>query len=135
MKPNIDGGNIRGVAPISHAAAGSAKPGIPIVFRFELAAGANADNDITLEFPIRVLDVMTVLKGAGVASSVMTVKSTSSAISSALDTSGSDTAVVRATTLNDANWNIPSGGILRATSSGGASQPAQEVIVTALRMG
>lgn len=135
MKPNIDGGNIRGVAPISHAAAASAKPGIPIIFRWELSAGANADNDITLEFPIRVIDVWAHLNGAGVASSVMTVKNGSTAISSALDTSGSDKAVLRTTTIDDAQRDIASGGTLRATSSGGASAPAQTVYVLAMRMG
>lgn len=134
-RPNIYGGNIVGVAPISHPVAGAAKPGIPIIFRFELAAGANADNDITLDFPIRVIDAWVHLNGAGVASSVMTVKSTGNAISSAIATSGSDKAVVRTAEIDDANRDIPAGGILRATSSGGASQPAQTVYVSALRMG
>ena len=135
MKPNIDGGRIVGVTPISHPAAGSAKAGVPILFRFDLAAGANADNDITLEFPILVVDAWLQLQGAGVASSVMTIKNGSNAISQAMATTGSDQAVVRNATLNDATSMIPAGGILRATSSGGASQPAQQVFVLALRIG
>lgn len=135
MKPNIDGGNIRNVTPISPASAGSASPGIPVLFRFELSAGANADNDITLTFPIRVIDVWAHLNGAGVASSVMTVKNGSTAISSALDTSGSDKAVLRTTTIDDAQRDIPAAGTLRATSSAGATQPAQTVYVLAIRMG
>lgn len=135
MKPNIDGGRISGVTPISPASVGISTPGMPVVFTFDLAAGANADNDITLDFPIRVLDVWAYLNGAGVASSVMTVKSTTTAISSALDTSGSDQALLRTATLNDAARTIPKGGILRATSSGGATQPAQTVHVLAMRVG
>lgn len=135
MKPNIDGGNIRNVTPISPASAGNASPGLPVLFRFELSAGANADNDITLTFPIRVVDAWLHLNGAGVASSVTTIKSTANAISSAMAASGSDQALVRNAGIDDAYRDIPAGGILRATSSAGATQPAQTVYVLAIRMG
>lgn len=135
MKPNIDGGKISGVSPIAPADATDVKGGIPIIFRFELAAGALARTDKTLTFPIKVIDAWLQLNGAGVSTTTLTVQSTADAISAAMAASGSDKAVVRNTTIDDAFQNIPAGGILAVESKTGATQPAATVFVLALRMG
>lgn len=135
MKPNIDGGEIRGVTPIAPASSTDVKGGIPVVFRFELAAGALARTDKTLTFPIKVIDAWLQLNGAGVANTTLTVQNTATAISSAMAASGSDKDVVRTASLDDAQQNIPAGGILAVESKTGATQPAATVYVLALRMG
>src|SRR5207244_393511 len=56
------------------------------------------------------------------------------AITSAMAGSGSDTALVRATTIDDANWEIAAAGTLRVTSAVGATQPACTVYVTCIRV-
>jgi hypothetical protein len=107
--------------------------GVPVLlFRLNQAAGANGNTDITWAQKIRVLDFWAVLTGAGVASSVCTLKSTAAAISDGLDTSGADKAVVRAASIDDANHEIASGGVLRITGSGGATQPALTAYVLAV---
>lgn len=135
MKPNIDGGRISGVSPISPAGYQTAVPGVILCFWYDIAAGANADYDITPTFPIRVIDSWLQLQGAGVASSVTTVKNAANAISSAMAASGSDQAVVRSASLDDARCDIAAGGTLRVSTSGGASAPAQRVYVEAIRIG
>lgn len=108
--------------------------GVPILFRIDLAAGANADTNVTMTHKIRVINAWLVLRGAGVASCVLTVKSTGNAITDGMAASGADTTVVRAGTIDDANYEIAAAGVLRVTSSGGASQPAATVYVLAIRV-
>lgn len=105
-----------------------------LIYRFDLAAGANADTDIVSTHKIRVIDAWTVLRGAGVASCVLTVKNSATAICGTMAASGSDQALVRTATIDDASWEISAGGTLRVTSSGGASQPAATVFVRAVRV-
>ena len=105
-----------------------------LLFRFELAAGALADTDIIVTEKIRVIDAFLILRGAGVASTTLQVKNLTNAISQAMAASGSDQAVVRSATLDDANWEISVGGTLRVTSASGATQPAAIVFVKAIRV-
>lgn len=107
---------------------------IPLIYRFDLAAGALADTDIVVTEKIRVIDAHLVLRGAGVSSTTLTVKNGSTAISNAMAASGSDQALVRATTLDDASWEVAAAGTLRVTSATGATQPAATVYVTAVRV-
>lgn len=108
--------------------------GNPVLHRIDLAAGANADTDVVLEHKTRVVDAWVVLRGAGVASSVITVKNGANAITNGMAASGADTTVARAGTINDANHEIAAGGTLRITSSGGATQPAAVVYVVGVRV-
>lgn len=109
--------------------------GVPeLLFRFELAAGALADTDIIVAQKIRVIDAWLILRGAGVSTTTLQVKNGANAISTAMAASGSDQALIRATTLDDANWEISAGGTLRVTSATGASQPAAIVFVKAIRV-
>jgi len=115
-------------------AASNVLGGAPLIFRFDLAAGALADTDITVTDAIRVIDAYLVLRGAGVASTTLTVKNGSTAITDAMAASGSDKAIVRAATLDDAQWELAAGGTLRVTSATGATQPAATVYVIAHRV-
>jgi len=126
-------GNTDGVQVANNANA-NVIGSIPVIHRFDLAAGANADNDIVLTHKTRVIDAHLILRGAGVASSVLTVKNGATAISNAMAGSGSDTALVRATTIDDASYDVAAGGTLRVTSSAGASQPACSVYVLGIRI-
>lgn len=101
----------------------------PTIHRFDLAAGALADTDIVLTRKERVIDAYLVLQGAGVASTTLQVKNGATAITNAMAASGSDQALVRAASLDDAAWDIASGGTLRVTSAAGATQPAATVFV------
>jgi hypothetical protein len=108
--------------------------GIPVLFPFTIAAGALADQDITVTHKIRVIDAWVVLRGAGVANTTFQVKNGSTAITDAMAASGSDTALVRAAVLDDAAYEVAAGGTLRVTSATGATQPSATVYVLAMRV-
>lgn len=98
-----------------------------------LTAGAHADFDIVLPFAFMVTRAQVILKGAGVGSSTIIVKNGTDAITDAMATSGSDTAVVYNSTIDDANMSISKGGTLRITSVTGVSRPACMVLVFGVR--
>lgn len=107
---------------------------IPVLHRIDIAAGALADTDVVLTDKTRVIDAWLVLRGAGVASTTLQVKNGATAITNAMAASGSDQALVRATTIDDASWEIAAGGTLRVTSASGASQPAATVYVFGVKV-
>jgi hypothetical protein len=137
-RPNIFGGEIRGgildARGIANVANANAVGGVILLYRINQAAGANGDTDVTVEHKIRVIDAWLVLTGAGVASSVCTVKNGATAITDGMATTGADKALVRAATIDDAQHEISAGGTLRITGSGGASQPALTMYVLAVRV-
>jgi len=108
--------------------------GIPVVFRIDLAAGALGNTDVVMTHKVRVIDAHLILRGAGVATTTLQVKNGTSAITDAMAASGSDQALVRAASIDDAAYEIAAGGTLRVTSATGATQPAATVYVTALRV-
>lgn len=108
--------------------------GLPVVHQIDLAEGALADTDVTLTHKTRVVDAWIVLRSAGVATTTLTVKNAANAITDAMAASGSDQALVRAASLNDAYWEIAAAGTLRVTSATGASQPAATVYVLGYRV-
>lgn len=129
VAPNtLDGTVVKSVA------AANVIGGIPLLFVFTLSAGALAANAIVTTHKIRVLDAYLILQGAGVANTTITIQSGSTAISNAMAASGSDQALVRATTMDDAAWEIAAGGSLTAESKTGATQPACTVYVRAMRV-
>ena len=108
--------------------------GLDVIHRIDLSAGALADTDVVLTHKTRIVDAWVVLRGAGVANTVLTVKNGANAITDAMAASGADTAVVRAAQINDANYEIAAGGTLRVSSSVGATQPAATVYVRGIRV-
>jgi hypothetical protein len=108
--------------------------GIPVLHRIDIAAGALGDTDVVLTHKTRVIDAWLVLRGAGVSTTTLTVKNGSTAITNAMAASGSDKDVVRAASLDDAQWEVAAGGTLRVTSATGATQPDATVYVLGHRV-
>lgn len=107
--------------------------GIPVLHRIDIAAGALGNTDVTLTHKTRVVDAWLVLRSAGVASCTLQVKNGANAITDAMAASGSDQAIVRAASINDAYHEIAAGGTLRVTSASGATQPDAVVYVLGVR--
>lgn len=108
--------------------------GIRVIHEVAITAGVLADTDVILTHKTRVLDAFLILRGAGVATTTLTVKNGATAITNAMAASGSDQDLVRAASINDASYEIAAGGTLRVTSATGASQPAALVVVIGLRV-
>lgn len=108
--------------------------GVELVHRIDIAAGAIGNTDVVLTHKSRVIDAWLVLRGAGVPTTTLQVKNGTTAITDAMAASGSDQAVVRAASLNDASWEIAAGGTLRVASATGASQPDATVFVRVIRV-
>jgi len=108
--------------------------GILVIHQIDIAAGALGDKDVVLTHKTRVIDVWLILRGAGVASTTLQVKNGANAITDAMAASGSDQALVRAATIDDAYHEIAAGGTLRVTSASGATQPAATVYVLGFRV-
>lgn len=110
--------------------------GLLVVHRIVVPSGADGDVDVVLTHKTRVIDYIAVLAGAGTAGSVLTVKSTATAIGAAHDVSaGNDKAVYRATTIDDAVQEIAAAGTLRVSkASTGADFPGATVDVIGYRV-
>jgi hypothetical protein len=104
-------------------------PGIPVKYIINIAAGALGSTDVTVPNKMRILDAYLILKDAGVATTLLQVKNGSNAVSSTMAASGSAGALVRCTTIDDTYYDVAAGGILRVTSTIGASQPDALVVV------
>lgn len=113
-------------------ASGNVIGGIPVLHHILMVAGANGDTNITLTHKTRVCFII-VHPRTSVASAVVTVKSTGNAISDAIVA-----AVAGVTTfcgsLSVTYDTIAAGGVLRATGSGGATQPDCDVYVLGFRV-
>ena len=108
--------------------------GLTVLHRIDIAAGALGNTDVTLTHKTRVLDAWLVLRGAGVSTTTLQVKNGTNAITDAMAASGSDQAIVRAASINDAYHEIAAGGTLRVTSATGATQPDAVVYVLGIRV-
>lgn len=121
-------------ARVANVANANVIGGALLLFRIDLAAGANGDTDVVTTHKIRVVDAWHVLTGAGVTSAVYTVKNGATAITDGLAASGADKTISRAATIDDAQAEIAAAGTLRVTGSGGATQPAATMYVAAIRV-
>ena len=108
--------------------------GIPVIHQVQITAGALGNTDVVLTHKTRVVNAWLVLRGAGVATTTLQVKNGASAITDAMAASGSDQAIVRAASIDDAQYDIAAGGTLRVTSATGATQPAATVFVLGYRV-
>lgn len=109
--------------------------GLPVVFMINIDAGDVGAKNITMTHKVRVLDAYVILRGAGVGSCTLTVGNGANAITNAMAVSGSDQAVVRAASIDDAYYEIAATtGTLRVTTAAGATQPECLVVVTAVRI-
>lgn len=110
--------------------------GIALVHRVLVPSGANGDVDVVLTHKSRVLDAWVVMKGAGTVGSTLTVKNLATAITDALSVAASgDKAIVKFTTIDDAQHEIAAAGTLRVSkASTGGDFPGAEVYVSAIRV-
>lgn len=110
--------------------------GLPVIHRILVASGADGDVDVTLTHKTRVIDAWIVLKGAGTAGCLVTIKSTGNAISNAVNVAaGGDRARFGVGEIDDANHEIAAAGVLRVSkASTGADFPGAEVYVMGLRV-
>ena len=89
---------------------------IPVVFAFTIGDVASADTDITMKRKVRVIDAWFQKVGGNAgAANTYTVKSTGNAITDAMNGNVNDNLLARAAEINDANSEVPSGGILRVS--------------------
>ena len=108
---------------------GQLVPGTPVVYHVNLDAGAIGNTDKVITNKFRVTGAYFILRTAGVLNTTIQVFNGSNAITEAMAAGGSDTAVVQAAVLNDANFEIAAGGTLRVTTATGATQPGALVVV------
>jgi hypothetical protein len=95
--------------------------GLIVVFPV-LATALTGDVDIVSTHKVRVFSVEAIqVGGAGGAGDTITVKNSATAITNALDLNVADKVVVRATTYDDAAWDIAAGGTLRVSGASGVS--------------
>lgn len=107
--------------------------GIAVVHRIAVANGSTANTDVVLTNKTHIFDVVVIkTAGAGGASDTITVKNGTNAITNAMDINVADKAVVRASTIDDAYYEIAAGGTLRVAMVNGAAggnNTACEVVV------
>lgn len=119
----VDGSNVSNVAD------GSVVGGLYVIHTAKLVAGAIGNTDIVLPRKTRIVNVQTILQGAGVLNCTLQIKNGTDAITEAIDISGADKSKNWAYLIDDAYWDIAAGGTLRITTATGATQPDVYVIV------
>ncbi len=109
---------------------------VPVMHRIDSPDSASGDTDVTLTHKTMVTDVWLVKTGgAGGASDTITVKSTATAITDAIDINVADKIVKRAATIDDASATIAAGGVLRISRAKvAAANVACTVYVLGLRV-
>lgn len=109
---------------------------IPVMHRVDVADGVTGDVDVALTHKTLVTDVWLVkTAGAGGAGDTITVKSTATAITDAIDINVADKVMKRAGTIDDSSATIAAGGILRVTrTKSAAANVACTVFVLGLRV-
>jgi len=106
--------------------------GMPVLHVFNMVASATATRSIVTSQKITVVDAWAVAKGAGSASDTVQLQNDADAdITDALDMNVSDTVLVRAGEINDANRVVNAGDELKCTvtDGGGGDVPAIDVYV------
>lgn len=106
---------------------------IPVYHRITIADSAG-DTTVVLTHKTRIIDFYAVKTStAGGAGDTLTLKNVATAITNALDLNVADKAVVRAGTIDDAQWEVAAGANLVVTAAKNTSCAA-EVVVVGLRV-
>lgn len=112
----LDGANAANVADANVVG------GLEVLHRIDVPAGTTGDVDVVLTHKTRVTDAWLVKKNAnGGGAGTIQVKNGSNAITDAMSININDQAIARATSINDANWEIAAGGTLKVTRTRSAS--------------
>jgi hypothetical protein len=108
--------------PIATVADANTSPGLPVLHRIDVPAGATGNVDTVLTYKTRVVEVWLVKKtAAGGGAGTIQVKNGASAITDLMSINVADQTVVRCTTIDDASHEIAQGGTLRITRTRTAS--------------
>lgn len=113
-------------------ASGNVIGGIPVLHHILMVAGANGNTDITLTHKTRVIFAW-VHPRTSVASAVVTVSNVANALTDAMVAAVAGV-VTHCASLAVAYDTIAAGTVLRATGSGGATQPDCDVYVLGIRV-
>lgn len=107
-----------------------------VIHRIDVVDAATGNIDVILDDLTRIIDVWLVKTGgAGGASDTIQVLETGNAITNAMDINVADQTIVRASTIDDAEWEIPAGGTLRVTRTKvSAANVACTVFVKGIRI-
>jgi hypothetical protein len=113
--------------------------GLPVLHRIDIADAASGDADVVLTHKTRVIDVWVVKRGGGghATEDTVTVKNGTSAITDEIALGNADKAIKRASTIDDAAWEIAAAGTLRVSwvkGSGGGNDPECTVFVLGIRV-
>src|SRR5437870_12473293 len=99
-----------------------AVPGLELILRVDVAAGATGNVDTTLTYKVRIFDVSLIKNGnAGGGARTIQVKNGANAITDAMSINVNASTVVRAATIDSSQWEIAAGGTLRVTRTRTAS--------------
>lgn len=118
---DIDGSEVQSFA------SGDTTAGIPVLLAMDAAGGATNTQTITLDQKITVIDFWVVLTSAGTSGdTIQLTDNDDNAITDALDVSGSDQAIVRAGSIDDANSTEAAGNAIKVveTDSSGSDSPS-----------
>jgi len=132
-----DGTNvIRVLNPANIVSDVNIKGELMVIHRIDVVDAATGDINVTIDDLIRVIDVWLVKTGgAGGASDTIQVKETGNNITNAMSIDVADQTIVRATTIDDAQWEIPAAGTLRVTRTKvSAANVACTVFVKGIRV-
>ena len=106
----------------ANVADGNLVGGLPVLHRFDIAAGATGDVDFVLTHKTRVVDCWLIKRtAAGGGAGTIQVKNGANAISSTMTIDVADNTVTRTTEINDANHEIAAAGTLRISRTRTAS--------------
>lgn len=131
-EPKIADQILDGAKVANTAGSGNTTGGLLVVHNIETAGGAG-DTDLVIDHKIRVLDITALMLGGGNSMDTIQIKNGANGISGALDISGADTTLVRATSLDDGQTDVAAGGTIRVTQVG-AMSPACRVTVIGMRI-
>lgn len=115
--PAVDSASLD-AGDVANLAADATTAGLPVLYEVAVAGGAAADEDITVDHKVKVVDAWAQhTGGAGEVSDTIQVKNGANAITDAMDWSGADNVIVRAASIDDAQATIDAAGTLRVTTT------------------
>ena len=111
--------------------------GIPVVHVVDVGDVATGDTTVVLTHKTRIYDVVAIKQGAAGdnASNVLTVKNVATAITNAMDMNVADKTVVRAGTIDDAQWEVAAGAnLVLSHVKAGSNSPAYTAFIYGVRV-
>ena len=108
----------------------------PVSQPFSRTPAGSASVTVTTAHKMRIINVWCVNAAVGTASDTITIKNGATAISNAMDINKADKTVTTVGTLDDAQWDIASGGsyVVTETDGAGNDSPAVDVYAIAIKV-